>query len=222
MCGRSSFSIPSLFRKDKQLCSLQGYDKTYYGTIDASPRFLYERRLRQVYTAPPKKIKVSAAYLKHTSGPSFDKEKLKKKIQELRTVVEENDNFFPSIHVHDGEDIEPFTMATFLSVGTRVLYEPCTLRGWLGHTSEESFRHSCEVIASQYGVKPELVEAAIWLMSVYYMDGEDECNGIDICSFDMARELYGIRDVETFAFMNYVYGDMFYCDIAKLAMLLDA
>lgn len=153
------------------------------------------------------------------TGPSFDLEKLKAKICELRTDVEENPEYFPEIHVYDGEDIESFKEAEFKPSGSSYLGMP---KGWLLHNSEKSFKHSCQVLATRYNVKPELVEAAIWLMNVYYMDGESYENGIDIDSFDTVQELYGIRDVETFSFMNQVYGRITHKGIAILAMLLDA
>lgn len=153
-------------------------------------------------------------------GPTFDAEKLHVKIAEIR-VVEEDENHFPHFHVHAGESIEPFE-----TVGARFVSTTCrgmdrsTLMGWLHNDTEEIFHQSCAVLAREHGVKAKLVEVAIWLMNAYYMDGESDT--MDTISFDQARELYGIRDIDTFKFMHTVYGGWFHCDIALLAKMLDA
>jgi hypothetical protein len=204
-------------------------DRTYVN-IDKNPRDIYERKIKVLDRISYKPvcqihrtITGSDAHIDKSSHPTFDAEKLKKKIEELRNEVENDPNHFPHIHVHEGEDITPFVKARYVQCEDDG-YLRTTLNGWLYQDTEESFKHSCSVIAKKYGAKPDLVEAAIWLKNVYYMDGEGGCDDDDlkkIYSFDHAHAMYGIRDMETFRFMNDTYGYWFHCDIAKLAQLLD-
>lgn len=152
------------------------------------------------------------------SGPPINIDMLNDKIKELRDVVEENPNHYPDIHVHMGESVDDFTKARY-ECCNRNPYDRNTLTGWLHNDTEEAFKHSCEIIANKYNAKPLLVEHTIWLMHVYYMDGE--CNEMDIKSFDEAHKLYGLRDKETFRLLNNSYGFWFHYDIGEIAKRLE-
>jgi hypothetical protein len=195
MCDRNIFPLP-FFRKNNAPADEVVHD-SIYGTSDSLPIGSEDANL--------------------ATGPTFDAEKLKKKMDELR---EDDPSFFPYVHVHAGVDISPFVKARYVVCQNYVRTYGNTLQGWLYNDTEESFKHSCEVIARKFGAKPELVEAAMWLKEAYYMDGE--ANGMDTYSFEEARELYGIRDLKTARFMRLTYDKWYHSDIAHLAQLLDA
>lgn len=147
---------------------------------------------------------------------TFDMDKLKLRMNVLRHDVECNMFHYPYLHVYKGTDITPFVMARHVCSDST----DTTHIGWLFNDSEESFKHSCTVIAEKYGVKDHLVESAIWLMNAYYFDGEGKQINID--SFEQTRNRYGIRDEETFEFMKSIYGRWHHNDMARLAQMLHA
>ena len=227
MCGRRSFQFP-FFGKTSGAkangATSEVVEDVTFGTVDTTARKIYERKMKIIertsyypVAAHHTRDIVGNDDMVDKTGPTFDAEKLKLKIHEFCEDWEKNTNFFPYVHVHQGEDIAPFVKAYYVKRAD--IDFRTTHLGWLHNDTEESFKHSCEMIANKHGAKPELVEVAMWLKNVYFMDGR---NGMDIYSFDKAQELYGIRDRQTFAFMNQTYGQWFHCDVARLAQLLDA
>lgn len=149
---------------------------------------------------------------------TFSLEKMNEKIHEYRmncghAKEEDKINFYPYIHVYRGDDISKFTKARHdvSDVGKHL--------GWLFNEDEESFKQSCNVIAEKFGAKPELVEVALWLLDVYYMDGEYDIG--NVYCFERANKHYGLRDEDTFNFMKWKYADFRIENVAEVAKMLD-
>lgn len=119
------------------------------------------------------------------SGPPFyDNAKLSLKIKEY---FEEIEYTYPCIHVTCPEDVlDDLTMATLECCHSTTMY------AWLFHDTKEAFSHTCSILAENYCVEPELLEVAFWLLTIHYMDGEDENTGTHCLQALYCQNAYGV------------------------------
>lgn len=118
-----------------------------------------------------------------TSFQSYDAEKLKEMIEdykewEMDMGVNHGDTdttdeeIYPEFRLYpDEEDMSLFTKANVHLFSEEFIKEfGATFIGIMSFPSDESFLHTCGVIAQVYGVKSALVEAAAWILCVIRND----------------------------------------------------